>query len=87
MYLAKQSGKGHHEVFQIGMRQEMIDRLELRVDLPEALGRNEFVLHYQPIVWSIPVGRSVSKRCCDGSIRAAAASSRCSSSRLPKRPN
>ncbi|MEY2417257.1 MAG: hypothetical protein QOH53_2591 [Ilumatobacteraceae bacterium] len=50
MYLAKQSGKGHHEVFQIGMRQEMIDRLELRIDLPEALGRNEFVLHYQPIV-------------------------------------
>ena len=36
---------------------------------------------------SIPVGRSVSKRCCVGSIRAAAASSRCSSSRLPKRPN
>jgi len=50
MYLAKQSGKGHHEVFQLGMRQEMVDRLELRVDLPEALGRNEFVLHYQPIV-------------------------------------
>ncbi|HVE17648.1 MAG TPA: EAL domain-containing protein, partial [Ilumatobacteraceae bacterium] len=58
MYLAKQSGKGHHEVFQIGMRQEMIDRLELRVDLPEALGRNEFVLHYQPIVL-VDTGRPV----------------------------
>ena len=29
---------------------QMIDRLELRVDLAEALARNEFVLHYQPIV-------------------------------------
>jgi diguanylate cyclase (GGDEF)-like protein len=58
MYLAKQSGKGHHEVFQIGMRQEMIDRLELRVDLPEALARNEFVLDYQPIVL-VDTGRLV----------------------------
>ena len=58
MYLAKQSGKGHHEVFQPGMRQEMIDRLELRVELAEALGRNEFVLHYQPIV-EVDTGRPV----------------------------
>jgi diguanylate cyclase len=58
MYLAKQSGKGHHEVFQPGMRQEMIDRLELRVDLAEALSRNEFVLHYQPIV-EVDTGRAV----------------------------
>ena len=58
MYLAKQSGKGHHEVFQTGMRQEMIDRLELRVDLTEALARNEFVLHYQPIV-EVETGRAV----------------------------
>ena len=58
MYLAKQSGKGHYEVFQTGMRQEMIDRLELRVDLTEALARNEFVLHYQPIV-EVDTGRAV----------------------------
>ena len=58
MYLAKQSGKGHHEVFQPGMRQDMIDRLELRVELAEALARNEFVLHYQPIV-EVVTGRPV----------------------------
>ena len=50
MYLAKQSGKGHHEIFQPGMRQDVIDRLEMRVDLADALARNEFVLHYQPII-------------------------------------
>ena len=58
MYLAKQSGKGHHEVFQPGMRQEMIDRLELRADLAEALVRNEFVLQYQPII-EVETGRPV----------------------------
>ncbi len=58
MYLAKQSGKGHHEVFQPGMRQDMIDRLEMRVDLAEALARNEFVLHYQPIV-EVATGKPV----------------------------
>ncbi len=58
MYLAKQSGKGHHEVFQPGMRQDMIDRLEIRAELAEALARDEFVLHYQPIV-EVATGRPV----------------------------
>ena len=58
MYLAKQSGKGHHEVFQPGMRQDMIDRLEMRAELAEALARDEFVLHYQPIV-EVSTGRPV----------------------------
>jgi diguanylate cyclase (GGDEF)-like protein len=58
MYLAKQSGKGHHEVFQPGMRQDMIDRLELRSELSEALERNELVLHYQPII-EVDTGRPV----------------------------
>jgi EAL domain-containing protein (putative c-di-GMP-specific phosphodiesterase class I) len=40
------------------MRQDMIDRLELRLDLGEALARNEFVLHYQPIV-EVSTGRPV----------------------------
>ena len=58
MYMAKQSGKAHHEVFQPGMRQDMMDRLEMRVELGEALSRNEFVLHYQPIV-EVETGRPV----------------------------
>jgi diguanylate cyclase (GGDEF)-like protein len=58
MYIAKQSGKAHHEVFEPGMRQEMMDRLEMRVELGDALARNEFVLHYQPIV-EVDSGRPV----------------------------
>jgi len=58
MYMAKQAGKGHHEVFQPGMRQGMIDRLEMRVELAEALARDEFVLDYQPIV-EVATGRPV----------------------------
>ena len=58
MYLAKRSGKGHYEVFQPGMRQEVMDRLELRAELADALDRNEFVLQYQPIV-EVTTGRAV----------------------------
>jgi diguanylate cyclase (GGDEF)-like protein len=58
MYLAKRSGKGHHEVFQPGMRQEVMDRLDLRSELGEALARKEFMLHYQPIV-EVTSGRPV----------------------------
>ncbi|MDP9464712.1 MAG: GGDEF domain-containing phosphodiesterase, partial [Actinomycetota bacterium] len=58
MYLAKQSGKGHHEVYQHGMRQDVIDRLEMRAELAEALARDEFVLHYQPII-EVSSGRPV----------------------------
>ncbi|HEY7625858.1 MAG TPA: EAL domain-containing protein [Ilumatobacteraceae bacterium] len=58
MYIAKRSGKGHHEVFQPGMRQDVIDRLEMRAELAEALARNEFVLQYQPII-EISTGRPV----------------------------
>ncbi len=58
MYLAKQSGKAHYEVFQPGMRQDVIDRLEMRAELAEALARNEFVLHYQPII-EVTTGRPV----------------------------
>jgi EAL domain-containing protein (putative c-di-GMP-specific phosphodiesterase class I) len=58
MYAAKQSGKGHHEIFQPGMRQDMLARMEMRVELGDALARNEFVLHYQPIV-EVDTGRTV----------------------------
>ena len=58
MYIAKRSGKGHHEVFLPGMRQDVIDHLQMRSELVEALERNEFVLEYQPIV-EIATGRAV----------------------------
>ena len=58
MYIAKQTGKGRFEVFQPGMRQDMMERLEMRAELAEAVARNEFVLHYQPIV-EVSSGRPV----------------------------
>ncbi|MEA3185581.1 MAG: hypothetical protein QOJ74_2058, partial [Ilumatobacteraceae bacterium] len=58
MYLAKRSGKGHHEVFRPGMRQDVMDRMELRSELAAALDHHEFALRYQPIV-EVSSGRPV----------------------------
>ncbi len=50
MYIAKNAGKGRWEVYRPGMRQQVVDRFELRSDLSNALDRSELFLHYQPIV-------------------------------------
>jgi diguanylate cyclase (GGDEF)-like protein len=50
MYTAKNNGKGRWEVYRPGMRQQVLERFELRDDLTQALQRNEFFLHYQPII-------------------------------------
>jgi diguanylate cyclase (GGDEF)-like protein len=50
MYAAKGRGKGRWEVYRSGMHQLVVERLELRRDLELAIERDEFVLHYQPIV-------------------------------------
>jgi diguanylate cyclase (GGDEF)-like protein len=50
MYRAKSEGNDRYEFFAAGMRAEMLERLQLEVDLKQALDRGEFVLHYQPIV-------------------------------------
>ena len=47
---AKESGKGRYEVFDQDMHRRAIERLALEADLRHALDRDEFVLHYQPIV-------------------------------------
>jgi diguanylate cyclase (GGDEF)-like protein len=51
MYLAKRHGKGRFTVFETGMRQHFIERLELRVDLVGALDRGELSVRYQPVTW------------------------------------
>jgi diguanylate cyclase (GGDEF)-like protein len=50
MYAAKRSGKGRYEVFNSSMNEGVLERLELKAELQRAVERNEFVLHYQPLV-------------------------------------
>jgi diguanylate cyclase (GGDEF)-like protein len=49
MYHAKASGKARFEIFNTSLRERAMTRLEMENDLREALQRNEFLLHYQPI--------------------------------------
>jgi len=48
MYEAKQHGRNRYEFFRREMRARLATRLLLEGDLRYALGRNEFLLHYQP---------------------------------------
>ena len=50
MYAAKNSGKGRCEVFRPAMHQRAVEFFEVQADLQVAIGRGEFLLHYQPIV-------------------------------------
>ncbi|BAZ46737.1 response regulator receiver modulated diguanylate cyclase/phosphodiesterase [Chondrocystis sp. NIES-4102] len=50
MYRAKELGKGRYAVFDREMYDQTIHLSQLETDLRLALDRQEFVLHYQPIV-------------------------------------
>jgi diguanylate cyclase (GGDEF)-like protein/PAS domain S-box-containing protein len=50
MYTAKLRGRGRAEVFEPEMHHAAVERLELEADLRRACARDEFVVHYQPIV-------------------------------------
>jgi diguanylate cyclase (GGDEF)-like protein/PAS domain S-box-containing protein len=50
MYAAKEHGKGHYKIFEAEMHYAVIERLALKRALQGALDREEFELHYQPIV-------------------------------------
>ncbi len=47
---AKESGKGHYQIFQPEMHARALERLELKADLKRALEHGEFQLRYQPIM-------------------------------------
>lgn len=49
MYRAKKLGRGRYEVFEPSMLESAMSRLELETDLRQALEKEEFVVHYQPI--------------------------------------
>jgi diguanylate cyclase (GGDEF)-like protein len=48
MYQAKWAGKNRYVVFEAGMQEAVMRRMELEMDLREALGKDEFFLVYQP---------------------------------------
>lgn len=50
MYHAKASGKGQYAFFTQAMRESAIAALSMESDLRQAIDRQEFELHYQPIV-------------------------------------
>jgi len=50
MYRAKERGRGRCELFDAAMRARAIRRLETERELRHALDRDEFELHYQPVV-------------------------------------
>ncbi|MGA2452496.1 MAG: EAL domain-containing protein [Solirubrobacteraceae bacterium] len=50
MYMAKENGKAHYQVFQPEMHAKALARLQLKTDLQRALDDGEFTLRYQPIM-------------------------------------
>ena len=50
MYRAKWDGKNRYSVFEIGMQETVQNRMELEMDLREALAKDEFFLAYQPTI-------------------------------------
>jgi|GEM_PF-675304 len=51
MYAAKAKGKARYEIFDEGMHDSVVDKLQLESDLRAAIEHmNDFILHYQPIL-------------------------------------
>jgi diguanylate cyclase (GGDEF)-like protein/PAS domain S-box-containing protein len=50
MYAAKAAGKGRIAHFQPSMAQSVRDRADLQDELRRAVGRQEIIVHYQPVV-------------------------------------
>jgi diguanylate cyclase (GGDEF)-like protein/PAS domain S-box-containing protein len=58
MYRAKSDPTRSVEVFESGMREVALQRLELRADLERAVTAGDFIVHYQPIV-ALETGRVI----------------------------
>jgi len=50
MYMAKRDSKGSYRVFEPTMHERVVERLELRSDLQQAVELGQLELHYQPVV-------------------------------------
>jgi diguanylate cyclase (GGDEF)-like protein len=59
LYHSKTEGKGRVELFDQDMRLRVTRRMDMEQDLRQAIARQEFCIHYQPIV-SLTTGKIVS---------------------------
>ena len=73
MYMAKRDCKGSYRVFEPTMHERVLERLELRSDLQQAIEEDQLAVHYQPIVRLKQARSTASRRCCAGSTRRAGA--------------
>ena len=56
MYRAKDEGRSRYEMFDREMHTEALERLQKETDLRKAVEREEFILHYQPVI-ALDTGR------------------------------
>lgn len=68
MYRAKALGKARHITFDTDMHDNAVARLQLETDLRLALQRQEFLLHYQPIVLLCESPEHPDNCCCSSRI-------------------
>jgi len=50
MYMAKRDNKGRYRLFEPAMHERVVERLELRAELENALDQNQLEVYYQPVV-------------------------------------
>jgi diguanylate cyclase (GGDEF)-like protein/PAS domain S-box-containing protein len=50
MYMAKRNSKGSYRVFEPAMHERVLERLELRADLQNAIEDGQLEVHYQPVM-------------------------------------
>lgn len=50
MYQAKKQGRNNYQVYDVMLDRKALEKLQIENELRKALERDEFVLHYQPIV-------------------------------------
>ncbi len=87
MYRAKAAGRARYEVFDSEMHRHAVRLLALETELRRAIEREDFVMHYQPIVdLRRPAASSASRVWCAGTTPSAGWSAPATSSASPRRP-
>ena len=72
MYMAKRDSKGSYRLFEPAMHERVVERLELRAELQQALELDQLEVHYQPVVRLTAGATTASRRCSAGTTRSAA---------------